>query len=85
MVINMKSEILRILRTAGEECVSGQRLCEIFGVSRQAVWKNISQLKEKGFEIESVSNKGYKLISEPDILNSSAIESYLSSPTHPRC
>lgn len=78
MVINMKSEILRILRTAGEECVSGQRLCEIFGVSRQAVWKNISQLKEKGFEIESVSNKGYKLISEPDILNSSAIESYLS-------
>ena len=78
MVINMKSEILRILRTAGEECVSGQRLCEIFGVSRQAVWKNISQLKEKGFEIESVSNKGYKLISEPDLLNSSAIESYLS-------
>ena len=53
-------------------------MCEIFGVSRQAVWKNISQLKEKGFEIESVSNKGYKLISEPDILNSSAIESYLS-------
>lgn len=76
-MIDMKSEILRILRTAGEECVSGQSLCEIFGVSRQAVWKNISQLKEKGFEIESVSNKGYKLISEPDILNASAIESYL--------
>ena len=70
----MKSEILRILREAGDECVSGQSLCESFGVSRQAVWKNITQLKEKGFEIESVSNKGYKLKSEPDILNASAIE-----------
>ena len=73
----MKSELLRILREAGDECVSGQSLCERFGVSRQAVWKNITQLKEKGFEIESVSNKGYKLKSEPDILNAPAIESYL--------
>lgn len=47
----MKSELLRILREAGDECVSGQSLCERFGVSRQAVWKNITQLKEKGFEI----------------------------------
>lgn len=73
----MKSEILRILRAAGNECVSGQSLCEAFGVSRQAVWKNITQLKDKGFEIESISNKGYKLKSEPDIINSPAIESYL--------
>lgn len=73
----MKSEILRILREAGESCVSGQSLCETFGVSRQAVWKNISQLKDKGFEIESVSNKGYILKNEPDIINSAAIQSYL--------
>ncbi len=39
----MKSELLRILREAGDECVSGQSLCERFGVSRQAVWKNITQ------------------------------------------
>ena len=74
----MKSEILRILREAGDECVSGQSLCEKFGVSRQAVWKNISQLKDKGFEIESVSNKGYILKNEPDIINDAAIQSYLS-------
>lgn len=73
----MKSEILRILREAGDKCVSGQSLCETFGVSRQAVWKNISQLKDKGFEIESLSNKGYILKSEPDIINSDAIQSYL--------
>ena len=57
----MKSELLRILREAGDECVSGQSLCERFGVSRQAVWKNITQLKEKGFEIESVSNRDINL------------------------
>ena len=44
----MKKEILKILREAGENPVSGQMICEKFGVTRQAVWKNISQLKDYG-------------------------------------
>lgn len=75
----MKEEILRTLREAGEDFVSGQSLCDQFGVSRQAVWKRIAQLKDMGYEIESVSNRGYRLKNTPDRLLAEDIESRLSS------
>jgi BirA family biotin operon repressor/biotin-[acetyl-CoA-carboxylase] ligase len=49
-----------------EGYVSGQELCNQFGVSRTAVWKVINQLKEAGYEIEAAQNKGYHLVSAPD-------------------
>ena len=51
----MKAEILEALRETNGY-VSGQDLCNKFGVSRTAVWKAIKQLKEAGYEIEAVSN-----------------------------
>ncbi|MBR1741949.1 MAG: biotin--[Lachnospiraceae bacterium] len=74
----MKAKILRALKETKEEFISGARLCEQFGVSRQAVWKNISALKEAGYEIESVSNKGYRLVSSPKRLYGPEIECRLS-------
>ena len=56
----MKEKILRILREA-EGYVSGQELCERLGVSRTAVWKVIGQLKEEGYGIEGVKNRGYHI------------------------
>lgn len=73
----MKRQILRMLREAGEDFVSGQYLCEHLDVTRQAVWKNMKQLKEYGYEIESVSNRGYRLVARPDKLYGPEIESYL--------
>jgi BirA family biotin operon repressor/biotin-[acetyl-CoA-carboxylase] ligase len=70
----MKTEILRILRN-NESYVSGQQLCNMLGVSRTAVWKVINQLKEEGYEIEAVSNKGYRFIDSTDILSASEIMS----------
>ena len=61
----MKAEILRLLRET-DGYVSGQELCNQFGVSRTAVWKAINQLKEAGYEVEAVQNKGYHLVSVPD-------------------
>ena len=49
----MKAEILKMLRET-DSYVSGQELCNKFGVSRTAVWKAINQLKENGYEIEAV-------------------------------
>ena len=57
----MKAEILKVLRESRGH-VSGQELCERFQVSRTAIWKVISQLKEEGYEIEAVRNKGYRLL-----------------------
>lgn len=62
----MKAEILTLLRESGKY-ISGQELCERFGVTRTAVWKAVNQLKAEGYEIEAVQNKGYKLVKQPDV------------------
>lgn len=74
----MKSEILHILRNR-EGYVSGQELCERFGVSRTAVWKAINQLKEDGYEIEAVSNKGYHIVACPDVISAEEVKSLLTT------
>ncbi len=70
----MKTELLRLLRES-DGYVSGQEMCEKFGVSRTAVWKVIRQLKEAGYEIEAVQNKGYHLVSAPDTISESELSS----------
>jgi BirA family biotin operon repressor/biotin-[acetyl-CoA-carboxylase] ligase len=72
----MKAELLKMLREA-DGYLSGQQLCEHFGVSRTAVWKVMNQLKEEGYVIEAVKNKGYRIESEPDVVTSEAICSRL--------
>ena len=57
----MKSKILNRLRGA-EEFVSGQQLCEEFGVSRTAVWKASISLKKKAMRSRRVHNKGIGLL-----------------------
>ena len=74
----MKSRILEALRESGGY-VSGQELSERFGVSRTAVWKNIRQLQEEGYVIEAVTNKGYRIVSSPDILTSEEVSSRIDT------
>ena len=74
----MKTEILTLLRERSDY-VSGQDLCRRFGVSRTAVWKVIGQLKEEGYEIESVPRKGYRLLQTPDILSESELVSRMDT------
>lgn len=59
--------------------ISGQELCTHFDVSRNAVWKMINQLKSEGYEIESVTNKGYKLRATPDVMTKAEILSRLET------
>lgn len=74
----MKAEILALLREK-DGYVSGQELCNRFSVSRTAVWKAINQLKESGYEIEAVPNKGYRLVGQQDVLNKNEIESRMNT------
>jgi len=61
----MNDKIIVLLKTG--EFVSGEIIAEKLGISRTAVWKQIKSLKDIGYEIESVKNKGYRLILRPDI------------------
>ena len=72
----MKEEILSHLRSA-DGYISGQELCNRFGVSRTAVWKAINQLKEAGYEIEAQQNKGYRLMAAPDLMTEAEIKSLM--------
>lgn len=74
-----KADILTWLRNS-EDYVSGQQLCDRFGVSRTAVWKVINQLKEEGYQIESVPRRGYRLVESPaDAYSASEIASRLQT------
>ncbi len=72
----MKSELLKILRES-PEYISGQQLCGHFGVSRTAVWKAIRQLKDEGYKIEALKNKGYRICEIPDIMTAEELKSRL--------
>lgn len=74
----MKGEILKLLKET-DGYLSGQEICERFGVSRTAVWKVINQLKEEGYEIEAVRNRGYFLKSVSDVLSREEIMSCMST------
>lgn len=60
-----KEEILRRLREAGDY-VSGETISARLGISRAAVWKGIRALREEGYGIRAVTNRGYRLDSCPD-------------------
>ncbi len=72
----MKRAILTALQRT-EDYVSGQELCSWLGVSRTAVWKVINQLKEDGYEIESVPHKGYRILHSPDYVTAEQVGSLL--------
>ena len=74
----MKGEILKLLKET-DSYVSGQELCRRFGVSRTAVWKVINQLKEEGYEIEAVRNRGYVLKGAGDVLSEAELLSCLET------
>ncbi len=74
----MKKEILTLLR-ADNGYVSGQEICNRLGVSRTAVWKAINQLKEEGYQISAVSNKGYHLTKAEDVIYEHELASKRSS------
>jgi len=74
----MKDKILKILKE-NKDYISGEKISNILDVSRTAIWKNVNTLKEDGYEIDSISRKGYKLISSPDILTYEEIEPYLNT------
>lgn len=74
-----------MLQASGENYVSGELLCRKLEVSRTAVWKIIQKLKEEGYEIEGVSNRGYRLQQQPDRLTREACLSFFHGSWSMNC
>lgn len=78
----MKTDVLALLQESDGQFLSGQAMSQKLGITRAAVWKQIKRLRETGYEIEAVTNLGYRLISAPDALDREKILEFLG-PEHP--
>lgn len=78
--MSTKSNLLDLLRESPGVYISGQQIADRLGVSRNAIWKAINQLKKEGYPIEGRSKAGYCLQTAPDLLSQSAVEEQVSVP-----
>ncbi|MCM8796482.1 MAG: biotin--[acetyl-CoA-carboxylase] ligase [Candidatus Omnitrophica bacterium] len=63
----MREKILDLLKRK-TNYISGDFLAQRLGISRQALWKHIQDLKELGYDIVAVPHLGYRLQATPDRL-----------------
>ena len=72
-----KDQVLRMLEDRRDRQVSGARLAEELGVTRNAVWKAVEALRAEGYVIDAATNRGYRLAQENDLLSPASIERFL--------
>jgi BirA family biotin operon repressor/biotin-[acetyl-CoA-carboxylase] ligase len=57
---------LAFIADGGEDFISGEALSDKLGLSRTAVWKCVESLRHKGYRIQAVPARGYRLLEVPD-------------------
>ena len=75
----MINTVLRILIDNKNQFISGKTIGDSLNISRMAVNKHISKLKEQGYNITSITNKGYCLLDDIDLLDKDEITSLLNN------
>ncbi len=78
--MTVKEHILKLLENNRGKYYSGQDIAEEINVSRAAVWKAVKQLQADGYRIDAVSNKGYCMSDDNDIISADSIKKYLTVP-----
>ena len=81
--MNLKDKVLEIFENNRGVYISGTEFAEKLLVSRNAIWKTVKSLQEEGYGITAVTNKGYCLSAENDILSTHSISKYLSDGEWP--
>lgn len=76
-VMELKRQVLRILEANRGSSVSGSMLARQLFVTRSSVWKAVKALQKDGYRIEAVTNKGYCLLSDNDIVSDESIRPFL--------
>lgn len=77
--MSVKIKTLNILENNKGEFISGENLAKTLNVSRNSIWKAINSLKKEGYDISSITNKGYCLNLNNNILSSESILKYLKT------
>lgn len=64
-----KDRVLALLEAHRGTYISGAQIAASLAVSRNAVWKAINALRQGGYRIDAVTNQGYCLAAENDVLS----------------
>jgi BirA family transcriptional regulator, biotin operon repressor / biotin---[acetyl-CoA-carboxylase] ligase len=70
--------ILSFFRARPGLTVSGAELSSQLGISRTAIWKQIKNLRQLGYQIAAEPSRGYRLLAAPDLLIPAEIVAGLS-------
>ncbi|MDR1564737.1 MAG: biotin--[acetyl-CoA-carboxylase] ligase [Oscillospiraceae bacterium] len=77
--LNTRLRVLEQLELNRSKSLSGEKLAALLGVSRNAVWKAVNELKKEGYPIEAATNKGYSLGENANILTLQSLAPYLEA------
>ncbi|MDE6763898.1 MAG: biotin--[acetyl-CoA-carboxylase] ligase [Oscillospiraceae bacterium] len=69
----LKDKVLAVLEENKGKSVSGSNIARSVGMTRSAVWKAVKTLREEGYSICAVTNRGYCLSEESDFLSEQSI------------
>ena len=75
--MNTKEKLLKLFEEHRGTYFSGEAIAEILSISRAGVWKAVNRLREEGYEIDAVTNKGYCLAANSDYLSAAVIRKHL--------
>ncbi|MDD6799606.1 MAG: biotin--[acetyl-CoA-carboxylase] ligase [Firmicutes bacterium] len=75
--MSIKQSVLELFEENENVYLSGEEIAKKLFVSRNAVWKAVRDLKEDGYDISAVTNKGYCMNSNSGILSKQSVEKNL--------
>lgn len=78
--MSTRTNLLNLLQENQGEFVSGERIGEVLGVSRNSIWKAVDQLKKDGWQIQGKSGSGYCLLGGAEQLSKGGVENALRVP-----
>lgn len=67
--MSTRGNVLKALEENKGSTVSGEELANRLNISRAAVWKAIQELRREGYRIDAITNKGYCLAQDSDVLS----------------
>ena len=74
-----KTKLLKWLKKNQHHWVSGEEISKYLGISRAAIWKQINNLKNEGYIIQSASKKGYRLEQATELLLPDKVQEHLQT------
>lgn len=77
--MSTKEKLLVLFESSKGVYFSGEELAQELSLSRTSVWKAVNSLRNEGYNIDAVPNKGYCLSAETDILSCAGIKKYLKN------